>query len=671
MQQTGQYSGSFYSSGAPSVPDPAHPYNNSSNNPPQYGSAPPYTSYPSFYTAPDPSYNTPAGPTYAPQAPPYTSPQSLADNLGALTIGSQLPYIATQNSYAPTVPSYDQSFSAQVGPGPNPGMAHPSASSELPNYSPTGQSFASAAYGPGPSQTGYSGGSSVVEAYGMNHQGFQSYDSNLGLSVGKTGVPDQGGGSYTQGRSYDRPGFSQTPSFEPSYYEKPTARAGDKGNYEFDEGGYSEVFAYDGGNLEPYGARGSGSGSSWGAFESFNSSSGNLNSFADSGSAKLSKAIPKVETEDKGSGVQKYRLKLLPDSGSASGPMDVLCQIGLDGVRMISPTTNKTVRIYPLETITRWEVNEPAVFTFWAKSAVDVESRRIRLQSSSYTTNAILDTLTAACVQLSEMVGKDGSADTKKTSGDTGKNLDQTSEKKKASLVEWMTLKNRQNAPEERQHWVPDEAVTKCSGCANDFGAFLRRHHCRNCGDIFCDKCTNGRIALTADEDAPPVRVCDRCLAEVTQRLSNAKDLSNKPPAPRSHEDLAKKLQEEMERNAPRRLTASSTNNGSGKDRSGQTTVLNCSACGSISLVNGSSTRCPSCGIDSSSSRGSGRESSSTLKGLSQRWSSQSNSEASGKHTQEVACPTCTVHLQVQVPSYGTETVECGVCQHPFLVSAH
>jgi hypothetical protein len=25
---------------------------------------------------------------------------------------------------------------------------------------------------------------------------------------------------------------------------------------------------------------------------------------------------------------------------------------------------------------------------------------------------------------------------------------------------------------------------------------------------------------------------------------------------------------------------------------------------------------------------------------------------------------------QVQVPSSGTETVECGVCQHPFLVSA-
>ena len=31
-------------------------------------------------------------------------------------------------------------------------------------------------------------------------------------------------------------------------------------------------------------------------------------------------------------------------------------QIGLDGVRMLDPSTSKSLRIYPLETITRWEV---------------------------------------------------------------------------------------------------------------------------------------------------------------------------------------------------------------------------------------------------------------------------------------------------------------------------
>lgn len=87
---------------------------------------------------------------------------------------------------------------------------------------------------------------------------------------------------------------------------------------------------------------------------------------------------------------------------------------------------------------------------------------------------------------------------------------------------------------------VPDEAVSKCTSCGSDFGAFIRRvlfslilqselsswpwyakpygflfifqHHCRNCGDVFCDKCTQGRIALTAEDNAPQVRVCDRCM---------------------------------------------------------------------------------------------------------------------------------------------------------------
>lgn len=50
------------------------------------------------------------------------------------------------------------------------------------------------------------------------------------------------------------------------------------------------------------------------------------------------------------------------------------------------------------------QVKEPSVFTFWAKSAVDVDQRMIQLKSSSYTTTAILDTLTAACVQVCHMI---------------------------------------------------------------------------------------------------------------------------------------------------------------------------------------------------------------------------------------------------------------------------
>ncbi|OIW07895.1 hypothetical protein TanjilG_19996 [Lupinus angustifolius] len=307
--------------------------------------------------------------------------------------------------------------------------------------------------------------------------------------------------------------------------------------------------------------------------------------------SKIVKAVPKADAaEDVKSGVQKFRVKVLAESFDQSN-MDVLCQIGLDGIRMLDPHTSRMLRIYPIENITRCEKFDSSTLAFWSKSSVDMEPRRIRLQSNSYTTNTLLDTVTAATIQFKEMGGSRRPAEPLTTN-------EQLTEKKKG-LGDWMNLIKPAN--EEKDHWVPDEAVSKCTGCGSDFGAFNRRHHCRNCGDIFCDKCTHGRITLTAEENAQPVRVCDRCMAEVTQRLSNAKGSSSKTVV-QSHEDLARKLQEELERN---------------------------------------------------------------------RKTSGSKSDGSGRRMKEVACPICTVHLQVQVPSSGSETIECGVCQHPFLVSSH
>ncbi|KAM1210744.1 hypothetical protein EV1_002485 [Malus domestica] len=43
---------------------------------------------------------------------------------------------------------------------------------------------------------------------------------------------------------------------------------------------------------------------------------------------------------------------------------------------------------------------DSSTFAFWSKSSVDIEPMRIRLQSNSYTTNAFLDTVTAATIQV-------------------------------------------------------------------------------------------------------------------------------------------------------------------------------------------------------------------------------------------------------------------------------
>lgn len=48
---------------------------------------------------------------------------------------------------------------------------------------------------------------------------------------------------------------------------------------------------------------------------------------------------------------------------------------------------------------------------------------------------------------------------------------------------------------------VPDHEVTSCHNCNSEFNFFLRRHHCRSCGNIFCSYCS------TVDK----VRTCLKC----------------------------------------------------------------------------------------------------------------------------------------------------------------
>lgn len=42
-----------------------------------------------------------------------------------------------------------------------------------------------------------------------------------------------------------------------------------------------------------------------------------------------------------------------------------------------------------------------------------------------------------------------------------------------------------------RPAWVPDDQRGDCTACGKAFGTFRRRHHCRQCGEIFCDSCSD------------------------------------------------------------------------------------------------------------------------------------------------------------------------------------
>ncbi|MED6144373.1 hypothetical protein PIB30_015155 [Stylosanthes scabra] len=56
--------------------------------------------------------------------------------------------------------------------------------------------------------------------------------------------------------------------------------------------------------------------------------------------------------------------------------------------------------------------------------------------------------------------------------------------------------------------WVVDS--THCQGCSAQFTFINRKHHCRRCGGLFCNTCTQQRMVLRGQGDSP-VRICEPC----------------------------------------------------------------------------------------------------------------------------------------------------------------
>eukprot|EP00301_Raphidiophrys_heterophryoidea_P018678 c368_g1_i2.p1 GENE.c368_g1_i2~~c368_g1_i2.p1 ORF type:complete len:1319 (+),score=331.37 c368_g1_i2:197-4153(+) len=83
--------------------------------------------------------------------------------------------------------------------------------------------------------------------------------------------------------------------------------------------------------------------------------------------------------------------------------------------------------------------------------------------------------------------------------------------------------------------WCPDSSAPCCHSCGVMFGFFARRHHCRNCGLIFCASCCSRRswrLQHAAFKEAVPV--CDTChhiIQTREQRLNRSYKMV--VPAPR------------------------------------------------------------------------------------------------------------------------------------------
>jgi len=61
-----------------------------------------------------------------------------------------------------------------------------------------------------------------------------------------------------------------------------------------------------------------------------------------------------------------------------------------------------------------------------------------------------------------------------------------------------------------KSHWVPDSHSTECFNCKTKFTKVTRKHHCRLCGEIFCETCTQCKITLE-NIGIKNKRGCDKC----------------------------------------------------------------------------------------------------------------------------------------------------------------
>eukprot|EP01104_Vermistella_antarctica_P007935 TRINITY_DN1967_c3_g2_i1.p1 TRINITY_DN1967_c3_g2~~TRINITY_DN1967_c3_g2_i1.p1 ORF type:complete len:544 (-),score=77.45 TRINITY_DN1967_c3_g2_i1:89-1519(-) len=65
--------------------------------------------------------------------------------------------------------------------------------------------------------------------------------------------------------------------------------------------------------------------------------------------------------------------------------------------------------------------------------------------------------------------------------------------------------------------WIPDDQQPTCFKCDVRFSTFTRRHHCRRCGQIFCDACSDNRVRLPNIGYHSLSRVCGVCYRRAMQ----------------------------------------------------------------------------------------------------------------------------------------------------------
>ncbi|KAJ8938584.1 hypothetical protein NQ318_013638 [Aromia moschata] len=73
-------------------------------------------------------------------------------------------------------------------------------------------------------------------------------------------------------------------------------------------------------------------------------------------------------------------------------------------------------------------------------------------------------------------------------------------------------------------YWRPNHEIKECYKCKTPFPAAAKKHHCRACGEGFCEACSSKRQPVPSRGWYSDVRVCDDCHREEPPSVANAAD---------------------------------------------------------------------------------------------------------------------------------------------------
>jgi WD repeat and FYVE domain-containing protein 3 len=74
-------------------------------------------------------------------------------------------------------------------------------------------------------------------------------------------------------------------------------------------------------------------------------------------------------------------------------------------------------------------------------------------------------------------------------------------------------------------NWERDSHVDGCRHCRVKFSFSERKHHCRNCGGIFCNNCSRYRVEIPRLNIFKPSRVCQSCFSQIKIEEANLSPL--------------------------------------------------------------------------------------------------------------------------------------------------